>query len=257
MCNIEPGMYRHYKGNLYEVLGFVKHSETGEIMVLYRALYGERMLWVRPALMWNETVEREGKTMRRFVRIDAPVLETKRLLLRPWEEDDAAELYRLASDPEIGPAAGWAPHTSVEDSLAVIRTVLGVPGTYAVVLRESGKPIGSCGVFPTRAQGASESELEIGYWIGRQYWGRGYAPEAVNALLAHCFSCGDSAVWCAYFDGNEKSRRVQQKCGFRPHHTESDILWEPTNERKTEHYTRITAEEFAALHPERSVDAHA
>ena len=61
--------YRHYKGNLYEVVGVARHSETQEEMVVYRALYGEGGLWVRPAAMWNETVEREGRTFRRFTYI--------------------------------------------------------------------------------------------------------------------------------------------------------------------------------------------
>ena len=246
MCDIQPGLYRHYKGNLYEVIGLAKHSETGEVMVIYRALYGDQMLWVRPALMWDETVEQSGVRMRRFTRIDAPSLESTRLLLRPWEDADAGALFRLASDPAVGPAAGWKPHTSVEESLSIIRTILSVPGTYAIVLKESGELIGSCGIAPTDAQGAPENELEIGYWIGKPYWGHGYAPEAVKALLAHCFAERQTeGVWCAYFDGNEKSRRVQEKCGFRPHHTETDVLWKVTNERKTIHYSRITAGEFA------------
>ena len=66
MQSILPGMYRHYKGNHYQVLYLAKHSETLEDMVVYRALYGEFGLWVRPAAMWNETVERDGKTYRRF-----------------------------------------------------------------------------------------------------------------------------------------------------------------------------------------------
>ena len=66
---ILPGRYRHFKGNEYEVLGTARHSETLEEMVVYRALYGERGLWVRPAAMWNETVERDGKTYTRFTRI--------------------------------------------------------------------------------------------------------------------------------------------------------------------------------------------
>ena len=63
---ITSGKYRHFKGNLYEVLTVAKHSETLEEMVVYRALYGEGGLWVRPAAMWNETVERDGKTVKRF-----------------------------------------------------------------------------------------------------------------------------------------------------------------------------------------------
>lgn len=66
---IRPGIYRHFKGNKYEVIGTAKHSETLEEMVVYRALYGEFGLWVRPASMWEETVERDGKTYTRFTYI--------------------------------------------------------------------------------------------------------------------------------------------------------------------------------------------
>ena len=65
-----PGRYRHFKGMEYEVLGVARHSETLEAMVVYRALYGEGDIWVRPASMWLETVERDGKVMPRFARIE-------------------------------------------------------------------------------------------------------------------------------------------------------------------------------------------
>lgn len=68
--DIKPGKYRHFKGNMYEVIGIAKHSETLEEMVVYRALYGDGELWVRPASMWNETVQRGGKTFARFEYID-------------------------------------------------------------------------------------------------------------------------------------------------------------------------------------------
>ena len=66
MNEIKPGKYRHFKGNKYEVLGIAKHSETLEPMVVYKALYGDGGLWVRPAAMWDETVTRDGKTFKRF-----------------------------------------------------------------------------------------------------------------------------------------------------------------------------------------------
>lgn len=66
---IKVGKYRHFKGNEYEVIGLARHSETQEKLVVYRALYGERGLWVRPASMWNETVERDGKTFTRFTYV--------------------------------------------------------------------------------------------------------------------------------------------------------------------------------------------
>lgn len=97
-------------------------------------------------------------------------LETSRLILRPWCGSDAQTLYRWARDPEVGPSAGWAPHTSVENSREIIRTVLSEEGTFAVLLKGGdGGPIGSVGVFPTAIP------------VGK----------------------------------NEKSRRVQEKCGFR------------------------------------------
>jgi hypothetical protein len=69
MESIKPGRYRHFKGKEYEVLGVARHSETEEELVVYRALYGDFSLWVRPVSMWNETVERDGKTFRRFTYI--------------------------------------------------------------------------------------------------------------------------------------------------------------------------------------------
>ena len=69
MDEIKPGRYRHFKGNEYEVIGLARHSETQEEMVVYRALYGDFGLWVRPARMGNEPVERDGKTFRRFTYI--------------------------------------------------------------------------------------------------------------------------------------------------------------------------------------------
>ena len=69
MESIKPGRYRHFKGKEYEVLSVARHSETDEELVVYRALYGDFGLWVRPVSMWNETVERDGKTFRRFTYI--------------------------------------------------------------------------------------------------------------------------------------------------------------------------------------------
>ena len=69
MEDTKPGRYRHFKGREYEVLGIARHSETEEELVVYRALYGDFGLWVRPVSMWNETVERDGKTFRRFTYI--------------------------------------------------------------------------------------------------------------------------------------------------------------------------------------------
>ena len=118
-------------------------------------------------------------------------IETNRLILRPWQSEDAEELYKYAKDPQIGPIAGWQPHTSVENSLEIIRTVLSAPETYAVVLKEINKPIGSIGIMFKNNGNApmSDTEAEIGYWIGVPYWGQGLIPEAVRELQIGRASC--------------------------------------------------------------------
>ena len=116
-------------------------------------------------------------------------IETARLILRPWEESDAEELYRYAKNPAIGPIAGWPPHASVEESLQVIRQVFSAPETYAVVLKETGKPVGSIGFLfgENTTIPLPENTCELGYWIGVPYWGQGLIPEAADALLRHAF----------------------------------------------------------------------
>ena len=150
------------------------------------------------------------------------ILETERLILRPWREDDAEDLYIYASDPEVGPPAGWPPHTSVENSREIIRAVLSAPDTFAVCLKESGRsdgivgghPIGSIG-FHRKDLAEADDEYELGYWIGKPFWGQGMIPEASCEMLRYAFEdLGMSRIWCGYYDGNEKSRRVQEKLGF-------------------------------------------
>ena len=102
------------------------------------------------------------------------ILKTNRLILRPWEESDAENLYRYASDPKVGPIAGWPVHTSVENSRDLIRNVLSAPETYAVVDKCTGCAIGSVGLTIGKASsiGIPDTEGEIGYWIGVPYWGQ-------------------------------------------------------------------------------------
>jgi len=74
---VKKGIYRHYKGNFYKVVGTAVHSESLEDMVIYRALYGERGMWVRPASMWNELVHVDGKTVHRFARVENVIMSAK------------------------------------------------------------------------------------------------------------------------------------------------------------------------------------
>lgn len=183
------------------------------------------------------------------------MIETKRIMLRAWREADAEAMYRYASDPDIGPIAGWAPHTSVEYSREIIRTVFSAPEIYAVVLKATGEPVGSCGImFNESAEIADNvdkrpTEAEIGYWIGKPYWGHGLIPEAVIALMARCFNeLNLNAVWCAHYDGNTKSKRVIEKCGFRYHHTNTNVT-SPLGDTRTEHFYLLTREMYAAQAP--------
>lgn len=178
------------------------------------------------------------------------MIYTERLILRPWLESDAESLFKYAKDPDIGPIAGWPPHTSVENSLAIIRTVFAAPETYAVVLKETDEPIGCCGImFASSLHSAemNQGEGEMGYWIGKPYWGQGLIPEAVNALLSRCFNeLNLEVVWCGYYDGNLKSKRVCEKSGFKYHHTNNDIM-SPLGDKRTEHFYIMTKEDYNAL----------
>jgi len=167
---------------------------------------------------------------------------TKRLVLRPWQEDDAEDLYKYASDPDIGPPAGWPPHTSVDNSLEIIKSVLYAPETYAVCLKDDGKAIGSIGLH--RADLAElDDEYELGYWIGKPFWGKGLIPEASAELLRHAFEdLGMSRIWCGYYDGNIKSRRVQEKLGFLYHHTTEGLEIKLLGEIRTGHVMLMTRE---------------
>ena len=190
-------------------------------------------------------------------------LQTKRLLLRAWKESDAEALYKYARNPNVGPIAGWPPHTSVENSREIIKAVLSAPETYAVVLKETGEAVGSVGIMTARSEIKSakiaDNECEIGYWIGEPYWGQGLIPEAVNELLRYAFEdLGKTTVWCGYYDGNEKSKRVQEKCGFVYSHTEVNKPVPLLNEVRTEHFTKISQQEWrtTSLVAMKEVDVH-
>jgi len=174
-------------------------------------------------------------------------LETKRLILRPWCEADAEALYEYAKNPAVGPVAGWPPHTSVENSREIIRDVLSASEVYAVCLKEDDRVVGSIGLTVGKDSNLDlpDTEGEIGYWIGVPFWGQGLIPEAVLRLQRRGFEDLKLAkIWCGYFDGNEKSKRVQEKCGFTYHHTNKDIYWALMDEIRTEHITCLTKEDL-------------
>lgn len=172
---------------------------------------------------------------------------TERLILRPWKETDAESLYQYAKDPAVGPIAGWPSHTSVENSRQVIKDVLSADETYAVCLAEDNQAIGSIGLMAPRCSQSEgdENEIEIGFWIGAPFWGKGYIPEAVRALQKYAFEdLGYTGMWCGYYDGNEKSRRCQEKCGFTYHHTETNKPCVLMGDIRTEHVNYLSRKDW-------------
>ena len=146
------------------------------------------------------------------------MMETDRILLRPWRESDAQALYKYASDPDVGPRAGWPPHKNVDESLQIIRTVFNTPTMWAVELKEAGEAIGCVGYLPASASNLQipEDQCEVGYWIGKPYWGLGICTEALRLVIDYCFNVKHFTVlWGDFFPSNPASGRVMTKCGFK------------------------------------------
>ena len=144
-------------------------------------------------------------------------METERLILRPWRESDAEALFKYASDPDVGPRAGWPPHKSVEESLQIIKTVFNTPTMWAVELKETGEAIGCVGYLPASVSNLQipDDQCEVGYWIGKPYWGRGICTEALHLVIDYCFNVKHFTVlWGDFFPSNPASGRVMTKCGF-------------------------------------------
>lgn len=150
-------------------------------------------------------------------------IETERLYLRYWNEDDADELYKLAKDPDVGPACGWQPHKNIEETSAVLKNILMTDWTYAIILKETGKVIGciSHGGKAVSGYCENENQVEIGFWLGKEYWGNGYIPEACGQVIKYCFEeLKVEKIWCAHYTENLKSKRAQEKCGFKYAYTD-------------------------------------
>ncbi len=177
------------------------------------------------------------------------ILETERLILRGWRDEDASSLFKYASDERVGPAAGWLPHKDEKYSRAVIRTILSKDETYAICLKGTDEPIGSVGLI---LEGSPERpldlmEAELGYWLGVPFWGQGIATEAAKEMLRHGFEdLKLKRIFAGYFQGNNKSKKVQQKCGFRHHHTNTMCRVIMLGETRIEHINAISFEDWQA-----------
>ena len=174
-------------------------------------------------------------------------MTTERLILRRWEDSDAEDLFRYASDPEVGPIAGWPPHQNIKKSRDVIKYVFNAKEAYAICLKEDGRAIGA---IELKLNGHTDmtdrdDECEMGYWLGKPFWGRGIMPEAVREMLRHAFEdCGMHKVWIGYYEGNTKSKRVQEKVGFRYQHKTENVDVPLMHEKRTGYVSSMTKDQW-------------
>jgi len=175
------------------------------------------------------------------------MLETKRLVLRSWEDGDAEDLYEYAKNPDVGPIAGWPAHQSPEESRGVIKNVLNGREAYAVCLKTDGKAIGA---IELKLKGHTDlterdDECELGYWLGKPFWGQGIMPEAAKEMLRHAFEdLGMTKVWVGYYEGNAKSKRVQEKLGFRYQWKSEGVDVPLMHEKRTGHVSSLTKDQW-------------
>ena len=175
------------------------------------------------------------------------MLETKRLILRRWVDSDAEGLFEYAKDPDVGPIAGWPPHQSIGESRSVIRNVLNGREAYAICLKTDGKPIGT---VELKLNGHTDmtdrdGECEMGYWLAKPLWGQGIMSEAVAEMLRHAFEdIGMTKVWIGYYEGNARSRRVQEKAGFRFQWKSEGVDVPLMHEKRTGFVSSITRDQW-------------
>lgn len=159
------------------------------------------------------------------IDVSGVLLETDRLLLRPFRENDLADFYAYAKVPGVGECAGWKHHESLEESQKILDRFIAEKKTLALVEKATGKVIGSLGLekyhvdLPPLYE--SRRGREIGYVLAKDDWGRGLMSEAVKEVITYAFTKAHlDFLVCAHFAWNDRSRRVIEKCGFRPVGTE-------------------------------------
>ena len=140
-------------------------------------------------------------------------LETERLTLRMYTLEDAQGLYDYASNPNVGPHAGWKPHESVEESAGIIATLFAPAESWAIRLKGEERIIGTIGLEPDRHR--DENSREIGYSLAEDQWGKGLMTEICTAFVKHLFDMGFNKVFINAAVDNIGSNRVIEKCGFK------------------------------------------
>lgn len=157
--------------------------------------------------------------MNASIDITGVVIETPRLLLRPWRQEDLEDFFAYAGEPGVGEMAGWAHHEDREMTRKVLSSFIEHRKTFALELKESGRVVGSLGIEELDPEVLDIPGLrgrELGYVLGKPWWGRGLMPEAVKAVIECCFERFDcDFLTCGHFLHNDRSRRVIEKCGFQ------------------------------------------
>lgn len=156
-------------------------------------------------------------------KINGKVLETERLILRPFKLEDLDDFYEYASVPDVGERAGWNHHENKDESLIVLSRFIESDKTFAILLKENKKVIGSLGVEKYNDEDKLEEfkdykGRELGFVLSKDYWGKGIMKEAVERVSDYLFDEMDlDFLLCGHFENNTQSRRVQEKCGFKPY----------------------------------------
>lgn len=154
-----------------------------------------------------------------LIDISGVQIETERMLLREWRETDLEDLFAYASVEGVGEMAGWPHHTSEETSMMILDSFIQSKNVFAVVCKESGKVMGSLGLHNSWGNDEPIYEAlrlkEIGYVLGKEYWGKGLMPEAVKGVIQYYFDQDVlDAFTIGHFNVNHQSRRVIEKIGF-------------------------------------------
>lgn len=143
------------------------------------------------------------------------ILETSRMILRPWKIDDLDDFYEYAQSANVGPNAGWEPHKDKEISLKILESFIKNDEVRAIVYKENSKVIGSIGVHCDEKRKGVNGKM-IGYVLSENYWGKGLMSEAVKEVVKYLFEEEKyDVISCYHYPFNIRSKRVIKKCGFK------------------------------------------
>lgn len=156
-------------------------------------------------------------------KINGKVLETQRLILREFKEEDLTDFYEYASVDGVGEMAGWSHHENIETTKEILNSFIKDNKVFAIVYKENNKVIGSLGVEKYGMEDKLDEfknlyGREIGYVLSKDYWGKGLMKEAVKCVINYLFDeCNLDFIICGYYLFNNQSKKVQEKCGFKPY----------------------------------------